>query len=178
MENKKGEEEMYNSKNRSFVITIIVIGLIFGFYLGRSWSVKGKSSTQKVATTTEEQKIDGIDIRKEAPEKVSPEVVKGLDLTGVTVGSLIVPDQSAGNSVTISKATLKESGWIVIKNGVSILGARWVQKGTTENFKVELLRPTVKATEYKAEIYSDSGDKKFDSKEDFSKEIFSSFKTR
>lgn len=79
--------------------------------------------------------------------------------------SVAVADQKAGSSVAITSMELTRASWIAIRDDKSILGASWFASSATSG-SVKLQRETVSGKTYRAVVYVDDGDKKFDFKKD------------
>jgi hypothetical protein len=148
------------NKQRNILIITIVFGLLFGFFVGRMWSGKNAGeeavAVDKKATTTSA-------ITKDIQTKLSPK--------GTGMNALTLSEQVAGNVVSIAQVSLSENSWVVIHEDANgelgnILGAGWFPKGISENVSIELLRGTKADKKYYAILYTDDGDKKFDSKAD------------
>lgn len=175
MDNNTGKkaEAMTNSKTQSTVVAALVIGLLVGFFIGRSWGEKyevakddvnmeNASSSAEVSTGENSEKTvkeTGTETAKTAPK----ETISLGNATGMVSAS----DQSAGNSVSISKVTFDAAGWVVVREDANggmgnILGAAWFPSGVHENVSVDLLRGTEANKNYFVTLYADNGDKKFD----------------
>ena len=80
---------------------------------------------------------------------------------------IVMSDQYPGNVVYLSSVQLQTPGWVVIQADNSgqpgkIIGEAWFDAGINPG-KVTLTQPTVEGGTYYAVIYTDNGDKKFDS---------------
>jgi hypothetical protein len=171
----------HKDKHWNVLITTILIGLIFGFFVGRMWSGKNAGeeliAKNKTATTTKtvavksETAVPAVKETKKANE-VLTEKKPAVNIAVATLNnSVTLSEQTAGNMVSLTKVALAQDGWVVIHEDANgelgrILGAAWFPKGVSENVSVELLRNTISNTKYYAVLYSDNGDKKFDSKTD------------
>jgi hypothetical protein len=169
MGNMDKSTEANNSKTQSAVVAALVIGLLVGFFIGRSWGNAGDDGDvdKKVPMENVENASTTKD-SKGAEDKLPGEVVKteAVSTTDAT-GEVTVIDQNAGMTVAVSKVTLSNAGWVVVRedtgNGMgNILGALWLPAGTKEGASVELLRTTEAKKNYFVALYTDNGDKKFD----------------
>lgn len=166
MGNADKNTETGNSKTQSAVVAALVIGLLAGFFIGRSWEQEGEEIVEKAP-------VENVEDTSAAKEAVKPEVKteesvkKETVSSGGATGMVTVVDQKAGISVAISKVTFSDAGWIVVRedtgNGMgSILGAQWLPAGTASDVSVDLLRKTEANKNYFVALYTDNGDKKFD----------------
>ena len=86
--------------------------------------------------------------------------------------SIIVGNQPAGYAVIVEHAELSETNWIAVRerdeagNLGNILGALRRDAGAHDRLVVDLLRATEPDHEYAVVLYTDDGDKAFDSKKD------------
>lgn len=166
MGNMDKSTETGNSKTQSAVVAALVIGLLVGFFIGRSWGQKGDEVAEKAAvenvenaSTTKDSQV----LNEGTKEGVKKEVVS----SGNTTGEVTAVDQKAGMVALVSKVTLSDAGWVVVRedtgNGMgSILGAQWLPAGTANDVSVDLLRKTEANKNYFVALYTDNGDKKFD----------------
>lgn len=78
--------------------------------------------------------------------------------------SVTVYDQAAGDSVNVASVTLKEMGWVAIRDADGrVLGAARFDAGTHQNVSVPLLRGTTSGgVSYQVLLYADDGDKEYD----------------
>jgi hypothetical protein len=160
--------ETGNNKTQSAVVAALVIGLLVGFFIGRSWG--GADEIENAADTAKTENVeevsdttDSLDVKEGAKEAAPTEEVSTADVTG----TVAVADQTAGKTVLVSKVTFSAAGWVVVRedtgNGMGkILGAQWLPLGTHENVSVDLLRGTEANKNYFVALYDDNGDKKFD----------------
>lgn len=168
MANMDKSTETNNSKTQSAVVAALVIGLLVGFFIGRSWGEKSevgdKAKMENVENASSTEKVEGTTaVKEEVKEAPKQEMLS----SGNTTGEVSVADQVAGMTVQVSKVTLSDASWVVVRedtgNGMgNILGALWLPAGTKENASVELLRATEPNKNYFVALYTDNGDKKFD----------------
>ncbi len=184
-----------NSKQRNIFAATIIAGLLFGFVSGRIWSERNTVKTiiaeTKTATTTliakaltastgavainkketpvtvKKMETKPIVVVKSTPIKQKEKQV--LSVKRSTGNTIILSGNTAGNTVSLSKASLSQDSWIVIREDVDgefgkALGAGWFPKGLNEKITVELLRNTETGKKYYAVLYTDAGDHKFSSK--------------
>lgn len=142
------------SKQRNILIITIVVGLLFGFFVGRMWSGKNAGEEALIADET---------------ATTTKSVIAKSETSGTN--SITLSEQSAGNVVSVTKVSLANDSWVVIHEDANgefgnILGAGWFPKGNNENVVIELLRGTDADKKYYAVLYTDDGDKKFDAKAD------------
>lgn len=161
--------ETGSSKTQSAVVAALVIGLLAGFFIGRSWGekyegdMKDDIKVENTASTTKDTDMSaGMGDSKMGMMKEEMPMAMG-DMTG----TVAVADQNAGMAVAVSKVTLSNAGWVVVRedtgNGMgNILGAQWLPAGTADNVSVDLLRATEANKNYFVALYNDNGDKKFD----------------
>jgi hypothetical protein len=88
----------------------------------------------------------------------------------ITSDKVVVGDQVPGDVVYISSVSLSKPGFVVIKKdagGVpgAVIGQTYFESGINPG-KVTLTEPTQNGKTYYAVLYSDNGDKKFDSSKD------------
>lgn len=73
--------------------------------------------------------------------------------------ALVVGDQKAGGSVTISSVTVPEgSYWVAVHEGARTLGARLFVKGQATGAAIPLLRQTTAGMSYTVSLRRDNGD--------------------
>lgn len=87
-------------------------------------------------------------------------------LAGNGGDSITVLDQAAGNAVRVENIEFENAGWVAVhedRNGGlgNILGAAWFPRGTSSG-TVELLRDTLPGQAYYAVLYTDNGNKVFE----------------
>lgn len=197
MGNMDKNTETGNNKTQGAIIAALVIGLLVGFFIGRSWGQKYEEKNveeivktedvENASSTEEEVTKDTKDIetsfKTDSSEgEIKPEVKLGEDMKNETTpygngtGAVMVEDQNAGASVAVSKVTLSEAGWVVVRDDTgsgmgNILGAQWLPAGTHNGVSVDLLRKTEVKRNYFVVLHNDDGDKKFDKTKDLPIEI-------
>ncbi len=171
MGNMEKSTETGNSKTQSAIVAALVVGLLVGFFIGRSWGEKYEGPLDKEVPVEEAENVAE---KTELPagtepsktESVKKEAQAEASASDVT-GTVAVADQAAGKTALVSKVTLSNAGWVVVRedtgNGMgSILGAQWLPAGTADAVVVDLLRGTEANKNYFVALYNDNGDKKFD----------------
>ena len=182
-----------NAKQRNIFTATIIAGLLFGFVSGRVWSerntVKNMIAETKTATTTLIAKALTASTGVIAVKKETPVVTKKVEVKPITAqkptpvknekpviavkpftgNTIILSGTTAGNTVSLAKASLSQDSWIVIREDAGgefgkAIGAGWFPKGLNEKISVELLRSTEVGKKYYAVLYTDAGDHKFSSK--------------
>jgi hypothetical protein len=148
------------------VIVGFVIGLVIGIFgtwlimhnRGNTPGVEGSGAT---TTTTGSGVLTDASTSGSMSGNVSSD-----DSSLAPSGEFSVPDQKAGDTVSVSKVAFGAGGgWVVIhedNNGAlgNALGAAWFGQGSW-NGTVSLLRGTVAGKTYHAVLYTDNGDKQF-----------------
>lgn len=153
----------------SFITGLLIGGLLVWVF---SSSPESTPTTETDDATTEESTNSNTNSDAPVSESTTITVPKQTATPPAPVtagkGTLTVTDQTAGNIVTLGATTYpNENGWIVVrdyKDNVSgkILGAsRFATKDGLLPTTVNLLRPTIKGSEYQVQFYTESGDKKF-----------------
>ncbi|MDE1925529.1 MAG: hypothetical protein KGH79_05180 [Patescibacteria group bacterium] len=129
------------------VLLAFVVGLLAGFTLGHRADV---SETITMANTT--MATTSAQTHSQKPESVSrPEAAAGND-------SVVISDQSAGDSVAVKSVTLSQGGWIAIRDASGkTLGAALFPAGVNTGVSVPLLRATEAGQRYQALLYYDDG---------------------
>ena len=149
------------------LVGALVLGLVIGVLISSLWSKTGKNriESEEAGTTTEEITTDGDEQTETSLPSVSE--VGPVDSSS---NMLVIKNQEAGLSVTVSSANVTDANWVVIhedRNGVpgNALGAaRFV--GETTSGTIELLRGTLPGQKYQGIIYKDDGDKIFSMERD------------
>ena len=151
------------------IVTALIIGLLVGFTAGVFWQERRSGADEKSIAETEK-----------TTEEKSGEVKNTISAAGIVTGSetttaisttFVVPEQVAGNQVTLHGVDATEVMWVAVreeKNGVlgNILGASKVFIGNDQSVTVELLRPTVSGNTYRVVFFRDVGTPDFNHKED------------
>lgn len=157
--------DLNDTTNR--VIAVIVLLLIFigGWWLIARNAVSSKVVADKGAMTDDSgKKSDVTTDTSSAKGDSMKEESKSMTATTEMVSVL---DQPAGNSVTVSSATLAQDGWLAVRDSEGrVLGAARLDAGTASDVMVELLRATEAGQHYQVLVYVDDGDKEFDLKKD------------
>jgi len=96
-------------------------------------------------------------------------------------------NQKAGTSVVVESATLRDIGWIAVRENINgemgnVLGAVRKNAGTHTSIAIDLLRKTVPNQAYYVVIYKDNGDGEFQYTQDTLVEVnqqtvYSTFRT-
>lgn len=151
---------------RSVVYIVIILALIFGafWFLGSSPkddmvdSSDGNNTEDITPANSDSDSDNDIDsnIGPAAPSAPSGPSVSNSS-------SLVIFNQSAGDSVEIDRVVLEQAGWVSISEDLNgergnILGALWLPAGTHTGQQVELLRGTEPGRKYYGVIRSDDGD--------------------
>ncbi len=155
-------------------VVAFITGLLIGGLL--VWVFSSTPENQPAETTESDDTSEVATLDDDSTEGVvtnenKPETTRVTPVTGD--GSLIVRDQTAGDSVSLGETKYpSESGWIVVRdyaNGTSgnVLGAaRYnLDEGLTPT-SVSLLRKTVSGSSYQVSFHADNGDKAFSVRED------------
>lgn len=150
------------------IITALIIGLLVGFTAGVFWQERRSNQTEKPS-------LENVKTAQEKSEETkgvvsTASVVTGSE-TATAISTLVVPEQVAGNQVTLQGLDATEVMWVAVreeKNGIlgNILGASKVFVGNDQRITVELLRPTVSGNSYRVVLYRDVGTPDFNHKED------------
>jgi hypothetical protein len=146
-----------NNVTQWVIIGAAVLVLIAGgTWLATRGDAEEPAENEQVATTT-----------VPATTTVGSEsnMPKGTQTATSDGEAFTVADQAAGKSVALSNLSLTRASWIAIRDDRSILGAAWFPASATEG-TVTLQRATESGKSYRAVIYVDDGDKKFDFKTD------------
>jgi hypothetical protein len=163
----KMETESNYIKNFKFFI-IFLTGIVVGIFSFWIWT-----ATQNELSSRE---IVGTSIQNELNYETGfeEEITNALELEvndDLWNDAIFVKNQPAGFTVFVEKVTFEEGGWIVIHEGTAshignALGALRFYEGIHSG-TVELLRSTERGNMYRAVLYRDNGDKKFDLDSDF-----------
>lgn len=163
------------------IVSALIIGLIVGFGAGAFWQERRLSDelpSDAVAAGAQETAGEGMaaaeDLKQSAGAAASVELPTAMveaPSAGSATAALLVNDQSAGGTVTVTQVITPESVWVAVreeKDGKlgNILGARRVGAGANSGVAVELLRPTVAGSSYVAALHKDAGDAAFNYRED------------
>lgn len=152
-----------NKQNQKLIVSFVV-GVGVGIFSSWMWVATGDA----LAPNPESEDVA-------ATPKVTEEdvPVSQIDFSGSEINNsaIVVHNQNAGLSVSVSKAELPEDGWVVIHEGTAsqignALGAARFDRGAHGGV-VELLRATEPGILYRAVLYRDNGDREFDLDSDF-----------
>ena len=158
---------MQENNNQKYVI-VATLAFIIGF--GLAWLIMANKNVSPSNSDT----ASSTETMTDTDTSMTDETSSGTDTTAMTPSvkndTVVVEDQAAGTSVTVSKVSFREAGWVVIYEDNSgapgrILGAQLFDAGTWPG-TVELLRGTVAGQTYYAVLSSDNGDRAFDPKKD------------
>lgn len=135
---------------RQLIFLSFILGLILGAIL--TWFVLG--TTVFSPTNPLEENV----------------VLSTETINTITLNSIVVENQLAGNTVVVKEVVFVTPGWVVIheeRAGVAgnALGAQRFDVGTSTGM-VDLLRDTEVGNKYYAVLYQDNGDKGFNLEED------------
>ncbi len=153
------------------LVGAFLIGIIVGGFSIWMWTATQKELLSKANNATNKTSEQNTTVNSVSEDKTP---IKDLDTveTQLRNDAIIVQNQASGSSVVIDKAIFEEDGWIVIHEGTAshignALGAARFDKGEYNNIVVELLRATKEGMVYRAVLYRDNGDKKFNLDTDF-----------
>lgn len=148
-----------------FIAIAFIIGLLVGVVLGLAFNSEISSKTglfddEKVITedTTEDTADKMSDVPTKKPLSVTVDEERN---------TLVVSDQTAGQSVTASLISLSQDGWVAVHElfpdgePKRILGARHFDAGEHVGEKIPLLRNTEPEEEYAVILHADDGDDEF-----------------
>jgi len=154
---------MQEKQDRKGVTAPFVLGVIVG--LGLYWAIFEKKLIPNIFMQSEDTAVLEDEVgnsKADLKTKLSgiPEVSRGENI-------LVVVEQPAGNSVTISMASLAINVWVAVHEvgeageaGV-ILGARRFTVGNYFGESIELLRNTNDGKPYRVVLHHDDGDSEF-----------------
>lgn len=142
-----------------YVAIALVVGIVAGFIIGNS--VGNKSDKDALVyggnVTTTATTTDTVVTTASTP-----------DMTMSLGEWLSVPEQSAGNVVTLSKLTLGKSYWVAIRDNADttktpfILGAKKVFAGSYTDLPIYVNRALESGKSYEVVFYNDHGDFNYD----------------
>lgn len=142
------------------VIGALVVGLILGFVIGAFYAKNAVKTTDDSMMGTTTPFITDDTNATSTSGGGSSQGVKG------SIGAkneAIVAEQTAANSVAISKLVLDKSYWVAVRDTVQpgkvsyILGARRLPAGTHDDITISLSRKTQKGSIYDVVLYGDNG---------------------
>ena len=156
-------------------IGMLLLGFVIGLLVSSATGTSETEPTVQDATTTQEETMSDA-------TTTSTGTVQGVSTTNDTDNeatlratgtnnqdgsyAVSVTDQPSGDTVTVRSASLKNAGWIAVREmrdgGMgNVLGAQWEPAGTHEDIEVTLLRGTETGETYFVTLYTDDGDKEF-----------------
>ncbi len=151
-----------------------VVSFIFGLLIGGLlvWAFVGGNVEQHQDDTMEEDTTETATSTEEATASSTPEEVTMASLP-VGEGKVTVADKKAGREVKLGEVTYPiEEGWIGVReyndgklgyiNGV----IRFSKAGNMVPTTIPLVTPTVAGREYAVMMYTNGGDKSFNSATD------------
>lgn len=166
------------------IVAALIIGLIVGFVAGVFWQTKrGGENLYKSDSTakTENNNVSAAVVASDEATKdegeqsatapaVSPENKSVIVTPGAGTASVFVENQSAGNTVEVTRVASSESAWVAVRElnvgkPGNILGAKKIVPGS-ETASVELLRPTIAGKAYVVVLFRDQGEPAFNYQED------------
>jgi hypothetical protein len=147
------------------IIGVLVLVVLVGGWLmiaAKRAKPSTTMTTQLAASTTDSEIDSDADaVVSKTSGKTSTATTKNT--TVATGNEISVADQAAGKSVSVESVTLTKRSWVAVQDNKDwTLGAQRLEAGTAKDVSVALLRATVKGQTYKAVIYVDNGDGKFD----------------
>lgn len=172
----------------SFVVGLLIGGLLVWAFSGSSNEVKktddtAKDATSSVVTNTNDSGDSKTNEDNKANETKKEEVKSILP---VGDGKITVSDQNAGASIVMENATypIKE-GWVGVRDysdgqlGALLGVVRFSEKDGLVPKTIELQRATKAGNEYAVVIYQENSDHEFNLAEDAQVDkIFSTFKAK
>jgi hypothetical protein len=165
--------------NWNYTLIWIVLILVV---IGAGWWIGGANfAGAPLDTSTSEETME----ENESPSETAlsgsintgtvPEVMVPITVAG---NAIDVSNQAHGDSVVVASASLSKMGWIAVLDSRDwILGAGRFPGGTHTNVHIPLIRATESGQPYKAVIYLDDGDGKFDHKKDPRTDTVKAFST-
>ena len=165
-------------------------GLIVGLVIGIGLSIGGDKTPEPTTdemngtTTTATTSMEEATTSEQTADRSA--VVPSEPNEGDSESwQITADDQTAGETVTVSGATLAETGWVAIReanNGRmgNVLGAALREAGSYSDVRFDLLRAMEPGETYYAVVYRDNGDGEFQFTRDAMVElnqqtVFSSF---
>ncbi len=162
-DNKPGQPQQPQSEMGfdKYVAITLVVGLIAGFIIGHSVGSAGKDKDTNSASSTGSKMIFGDqeeeDAKMESKSSMSNSE-EGIELS----------DQTAGNTVIISKLSTNEAYWVAVRDSQSttktpyILGAKRVAAGNYSDLSIYVNRATVQGNKYDIVFYKDGATFNYD----------------
>ena len=157
-------------------VLVFLIGIVVGFGSASLWLRRSKSMSAAKENTAAAVGENAPDAGSgaSAPTAEKPADSSLAQISAALSGaknSLVVSDQPAGDTVSVSSLTLENAAWVAVHeddNGKPgrILGAQLFPAGATHDGTVELLRGTTEKGIYYAMLHADDGDHAFDAAKD------------
>lgn len=145
---------MNDRTNQAAAGVAVVLLIIGAWYFG---GMQARSGVEVSPTETTVQ--NDADAKKDSDTKSTSAATR----VSVSGEAIVVTDQPAGSKVVVASVTLKERGWIAVRdNNGRVLGAGRFEAGTSKDVVVELLRATVSGEKYQVLLYVDDGDNQYD----------------
>lgn len=174
------EEKQENQKTVvSFVVGLLIGGLLVWAFSGPATEeVPTKNAnTPDVEEVMEEEEMNN----EESNAAVTPETPRPT--LSVGEGNIVVPNQNAGSSVTLTSATYPVSeGWVGVRDYqnnrlAGLLGVvRFSEEQGLVPTEIVLQRPTMAGNEYAVVVFTENGDRQFNIAEDVQLDsVFSTF---
>jgi hypothetical protein len=135
-------------------VIVLIVGGAWLAMRGRATAPATVDDTTTTAATTAAKTVESTN-----------NTPKGTVTASSDGESVVVENQTAGETVKLSALTLTRASWVAVRDDMSILGAAWFPSSATSG-SVELQRATVAGKSYRVVMYVDDGDKKFDYKTD------------
>jgi hypothetical protein len=151
----------------SFIFGLLIGGLLVWAFVGGNVDDKKDHADEKDTTETATTSTDTMDSSTSTPEEVT------MATLPVGEGKVVVADKKAGREVKLGEVTYPiEEGWIGVReyndgklgyiNGV----IRFSKAGNMVPTTIPLVTPTVAGREYAVMMYTNGGDKSFNSASD------------
>ncbi len=151
----------------SFIFGLLIGGLLVWAFVGGNVDDKKDHADEKDTTETATTSADTMDSSTSTPEEVT------MATLPVGEGKVVVADKKAGREVKLGEVTYPiEEGWIGVReyndgklgyiNGV----IRFSKAGNMVPTTIPLVTPTVAGREYAVMMYTNGGDKSFNSASD------------
>lgn len=149
---------MNDRTNQAVAVVAVVLLIIGAWYFG---GMQARSGTG--VSLTQSSSNDGAASTTDAGSKSLGGASATTPVVSASSESITVVDQPAGPKVAVASVTLKERGWVAVRdNNGRVLGAGRFEAGTSKNVVVELLRATVPGERYQVLLYIDDGDNQYD----------------
>ena len=143
---------MNDRKNQIAAVLAIIVFVVFAWDLGRRQALNSLLTADDPSAPSA------------APGNTySSESAGKMFILDADSESVRVEDQSAGMEVKVLSLSLREMGWVGIRDSDGrVLGAGRFDAGSFENVAVPLLRATAAGESYQVLLYADDGDREFD----------------